>query len=51
MLIEREMELAELGFLFRQVLEAMKNWGGQEIIELRPYKMPSWHIGSRYENT
>jgi hypothetical protein len=44
-LIIQEQQLAELGDCFRQLLEAMKNWGGREVIELRPYKAPALRIG------
>jgi hypothetical protein len=35
-----EKEVAEMANAFRHLLEAMKNWGGREIIELEPYKAP-----------
>jgi tetratricopeptide (TPR) repeat protein len=39
-LIVKEQEIAEMAHAFRHLLEAMKNWGGREIIELKPYKEP-----------
>lgn len=35
-----EEEIAQVADGFRHVLEAMKNWGGREIIELAPYQAP-----------
>lgn len=40
-LILKEQEVAEMAHAFRHLLEAMKNWGGREIIELEPYKQPA----------
>lgn len=39
-LITKEQNIAEMANAFRHLLEAMKNWGGREIIELEPYKEP-----------
>jgi hypothetical protein len=39
-LMAMEKEVAEMANAFRHLLEAMKNWGGREIIELEPYKQP-----------
>jgi tetratricopeptide (TPR) repeat protein len=39
-LMLKEQEVAEMAHAFRHLLEAMKNWGGREIIELEPYKQP-----------
>jgi tetratricopeptide (TPR) repeat protein len=39
-LIAKEQNIAEMANAFRHLLEAMKNWGGREIIELEPYKEP-----------
>ena len=39
-LIAKEQNIAEMANAFRHLLEAMKNWGGREIIELEPYKQP-----------
>jgi hypothetical protein len=36
-----EQNVAEMANAFRHLLEAMKNWGGREIIELEPYKEPA----------
>jgi hypothetical protein len=40
-LMLKEQEVAEMAHAFRHLLEAMKNWGGREIIELEPYKEPT----------
>jgi tetratricopeptide (TPR) repeat protein len=40
-LMLKEQEVAEMAHAFRHLLEAMKNWGGREIIELEPYKEPA----------
>jgi hypothetical protein len=40
-LMRKEQEVAEMAHAFRHLLEAMKNWGGREIIELEPYKEPA----------
>ena len=40
-LMLKEQEIAEMANAFRHLLEAMKNWGGREIIELEPYKEPA----------
>ncbi len=40
-LMAKEQEVAEMAHAFRHLLEAMKNWGGREIIELEPYKEPA----------
>lgn len=29
---------------FRHLLEAMKNWGGKELIELKPYQAPAMRV-------
>jgi tetratricopeptide (TPR) repeat protein len=39
-LMAKEQNIAEMANAFRHLLEAMKNWGGREIIELEPYKQP-----------
>ena len=39
-LMAKEQNIAEMANAFRHLLEAMKNWGGREIIELEPYKEP-----------
>jgi tetratricopeptide (TPR) repeat protein len=39
-LMTKEQEIAKMANAFRHLLEAMKNWGGREIIELEPYKEP-----------
>jgi len=39
-LMTKEQNIAEMAHAFRHLLEAMKNWGGREIIQLEPYKEP-----------
>jgi hypothetical protein len=43
-LITKEQNIAEMANAFRHLLEAMKNWGGREIIELEPYKEPALRL-------
>jgi len=43
-LTAKEQEVAEMAHAFRHLLEAMKNWGGREIIELEPYKEPALRL-------
>jgi hypothetical protein len=40
-LMAKEKAVTEMAYAFRHLLEAMKNWGGREIIELELYKAPS----------
>jgi hypothetical protein len=40
-LMAKEQNVTEMANAFRHLLEAMKNWGGREIIELEPYKEPA----------
>jgi Tfp pilus assembly protein PilF len=43
-LMMQEQEVTEMANAFRHLLEAMKNWGGREIIELAPYKEPALRL-------
>jgi hypothetical protein len=43
-LMAQEEEVTEMANAFRHLLEAMKNWGGREIIELAPYKTPALRL-------
>jgi hypothetical protein len=43
-LMAQEQEVTEMAHAFRHLLEAMKNWGGREIIELEPYKEPALRL-------
>jgi tetratricopeptide (TPR) repeat protein len=43
-LMAQEQEVTEMAHAFRHLLEAMKNWGGREIIELAPYKAPALRL-------
>jgi tetratricopeptide (TPR) repeat protein len=43
-LMDKEQEVAEMAHAFRHLLEAMKNWGGREIIELKPYEAPALRL-------
>ncbi|MDQ3960186.1 MAG: hypothetical protein M3255_07895 [Pseudomonadota bacterium] len=43
-LMAQEEEVTEMANAFRHLLEAMKNWGGREIIELAPYKAPALRL-------
>lgn len=43
-LMAKEQEIAEMAHAFRHLLEAMKNWGGKELIELKPYQAPAMRV-------
>jgi hypothetical protein len=40
-LLAKEQHLREMAQVFRSFLEAMKTWGGQEVIEIEPDRLPA----------
>ena len=49
--IAKEQEIVVIADCFRLVLEAMKNWGGKEIVEIAPLKEPAKRLIERPHET
>lgn len=41
--------MTNLAVIFIRFLEAMKTWGGQEIVEFDPHNLPTIHLIERYD--
>lgn len=46
-LTEKEDTITRMAVVFRRFLEAMKNWGGEEIIAIEPDKVPRIELDER----
>jgi hypothetical protein len=43
-LMEKEKTITDMAVMFRQFLEAMKNWESREVIDIEPYAQPKLRV-------
>jgi hypothetical protein len=43
-LMEKEKTITDMAVMFRQFLEAMKNWDSREVIDIEPYAQPKLRV-------